>query len=483
MARNPTADRIGRLEQAISDIEVGMWRSPNGPATIRGKAIKPKNVTAGLINVDDLQSVNSKTGNLSVTGSITMATGGSFSSGQTAYDTGVGFWLEYNAGTPRFSLGNSGGSKITWNGTTLAITGSITATTGAIGGWIIGATDLTEASGGGTVGLASSGSTRIWVGHATPSSAPFRVSSAGVMTTVGAVISSSSSNARVELNPTNGVSVYDSAGTVRGRLLTDGSGFLGSTDGTSTGAALRWTTAGSATINASAITTGTLNASSITVSNFSASSITAGTLTLGSGGTINTTGSISGTLGGINIANLTVTGTITLGSGGSIVDADGSYWDQSGLVLRGTGSLGDSIAFTRSGYSASGTIQSAFATNLGQMRIEAFSAASSRSAALSLSATNVDGTVDASLYTYKSGGSEGSSISAFGDGYVRVRLGDAAGTNRFQVVDSGSNEVFGVNSDGDLVRPITNDATGLGAYYGRVPIYINGTLKYLAVYS
>lgn len=28
-----------------------------------------------------------------------------------------------------------------------------------------------------------------------------------------------------------------------------------------------------------------------------------------------------------------------------------------------------------------------------------------------------------------------------------------------------------------------NDATALGAYYGRVPIYINGTLKYLGVYS
>ena len=26
--------------------------------------------------------------------------------GQTAYDTGIGWWLEYNAGTPRFSIGN-----------------------------------------------------------------------------------------------------------------------------------------------------------------------------------------------------------------------------------------------------------------------------------------------------------------------------------------------------------------------------------------
>ena len=60
---------------------------------------------------------------------------------------------------------------------------------------------------------------------------------------------------------------------------------------------------------------------------------------------------------------------------------------------------------------------------------------------------------------------------------------DSAGTYQFQIRDSGNVSVFAVTSDGDLVRPIANDATGLGAYYGRIPIYINGTLKYLGVYS
>lgn len=48
--------------------------------------------------------------------------------GQTNYDTGVGFWLGNFSGTPRFSIGNSGGNKLTWDGSSLSITGSINMT-------------------------------------------------------------------------------------------------------------------------------------------------------------------------------------------------------------------------------------------------------------------------------------------------------------------------------------------------------------------
>ncbi len=61
----------------------------------------------------------------SFTGGITIGTGGSLSSGQTAYDTGTGFWLEYNAGTPRFSLGNAAANKVLWDGTNVTVAGSI----------------------------------------------------------------------------------------------------------------------------------------------------------------------------------------------------------------------------------------------------------------------------------------------------------------------------------------------------------------------
>jgi hypothetical protein len=67
--------------------------------------------------------------------------------------------------------------------------------------------------------------------------------------------------------------------------------------------------------------------------------------------------------------------------------------------------------------------------------------------------------------------------------WIYVNLADAAGASQFRIHDSAAAQVFGVNSDGDIIRPIANDSTALGAYYGRVPIYINGSLKYLAVYS
>jgi hypothetical protein len=63
-------------------------------------------------------------------GSLSISTGGYISSGQTAYNTGAGYWFEYNAGTPRFSLGNPAGNYITWDGANLAIKGSITITGG-----------------------------------------------------------------------------------------------------------------------------------------------------------------------------------------------------------------------------------------------------------------------------------------------------------------------------------------------------------------
>lgn len=62
--------------------------------------------------------------------------------GQTAYNTGTGFWLGNDAGTPKFSIGDGSTNFLTWNGTSLAIGGSLTATSGTIGGFTIGASKL-----------------------------------------------------------------------------------------------------------------------------------------------------------------------------------------------------------------------------------------------------------------------------------------------------------------------------------------------------
>jgi hypothetical protein len=95
-------------------------------------------------------------GNAVSTGSTVIATGGNIRSGQAAYDSGTGFWLGNDAGVPKFSIGDSSGDKMTWDGSALSVTGNLTATTGTIGGWTIGATTIT----GGNVTLDSAGNIR-----------------------------------------------------------------------------------------------------------------------------------------------------------------------------------------------------------------------------------------------------------------------------------------------------------------------------------
>lgn len=104
----------------------------------------------------DLDAVVGSLGKVTVRGDAQIAQGGQFRSGQSGYDSGTGFFLDYNGGTPRLSLGNSSGNKLTWDGTNLTITGGITATSGSIGGWTIGATTLT----GGSITLDSAGNIR-----------------------------------------------------------------------------------------------------------------------------------------------------------------------------------------------------------------------------------------------------------------------------------------------------------------------------------
>ena len=113
-----------------------------------------------------------------------------FKAGQTAYDTGTGFWIGIDGGTPKISFGSSSGNKVTWNGTTLAVTGTLTATTGFIGGWTINTDSLTDTAG--AVGMSSAvtggDDIRFWAGNATPASAPFYVTEAGVLVASSATI-------------------------------------------------------------------------------------------------------------------------------------------------------------------------------------------------------------------------------------------------------------------------------------------------------
>jgi hypothetical protein len=69
---------------------------------------------------------------LTIKNSLTIGSGGCVRQGQSAYDSGIGFWLGDVAGTPKFSIGNSAGNKLTWDGITLTIYGKIQTGTGSL---------------------------------------------------------------------------------------------------------------------------------------------------------------------------------------------------------------------------------------------------------------------------------------------------------------------------------------------------------------
>ena len=281
----------------------------------------------------------------------------------------------------------------------------------------------------------------------------------------GLRVFNSSNQVILEANSSNGFRTFSSTGaTARAQLAMDGSGFLGSPDGTSGNAAISWNTAGTAVIkgaqidslSANKITTGTLNCSTLTVTNFSASSISTGSLSFSSAGTVNGA-SISGTFGNsggtMNLGKLTVSDQLTLGAGGKIVDADGSTWDQTGLTLVSTDTFGDAIQWKVSG-SAKGSIyasSSAFKVQYpsgGLLSLDAFGA--------SLTAPTGEGFVISGAVMSKGKFYPGYSTSSFQSSYYLD-----AGTTIANGVGAGGGD-FGIASGFtlNLVSPGTGGSAG-----------------------
>jgi hypothetical protein len=94
-------------------------------------------------------------GSLTLTGGgLVLSSGGaSIRGGQTAYNTGTGFWLGDVSGTTKFSLGNPSGSYLTWDGSALTIKGAINATSLTLTGATVPAASVT-----GLAAVATSGS-------------------------------------------------------------------------------------------------------------------------------------------------------------------------------------------------------------------------------------------------------------------------------------------------------------------------------------
>lgn len=70
-------------------------------------------ISAEQIEVDKLSAITAEIGNLSI------GLGGSISQGQTAFDTGIGFWLGDVGGVAKFSIGDPANNYLKWDGTSL----------------------------------------------------------------------------------------------------------------------------------------------------------------------------------------------------------------------------------------------------------------------------------------------------------------------------------------------------------------------------
>lgn len=90
-------------------------------------------ITAVKISVTNLQAVNVNTGNLTVSGAITLNSSGHIKGGQTAYHTGTGFFLGYSGAAYKLSIGDPAGNYMTWDGSALTIKGAVDSLTLAAG--------------------------------------------------------------------------------------------------------------------------------------------------------------------------------------------------------------------------------------------------------------------------------------------------------------------------------------------------------------
>jgi hypothetical protein len=155
-------------------------------------------IAAGQLNATNMALVSGAAGTARVqvgTGSDESGIVSTSAGSDIAFWSGIGFASRASAPFRVTAAGDLVATSAT-------ITGSITSTSGTIGGWTINSTSLTggnatlAASGNLTLGTgddvvrlsADDGTYRLWIGHATAASAPFRVGKTGGFVATNAVI-------------------------------------------------------------------------------------------------------------------------------------------------------------------------------------------------------------------------------------------------------------------------------------------------------
>lgn len=106
-----------------------------GALSIVAGNIAASTITAGKMSVSQLSAIAADLGSITA-GTIVLPSGGFVRSGQTAYNTGTGWYIGNDSGTTKFSIGVGGSvtQSLTWDGSTLTVNGYVIKGAGSFGG-------------------------------------------------------------------------------------------------------------------------------------------------------------------------------------------------------------------------------------------------------------------------------------------------------------------------------------------------------------
>jgi hypothetical protein len=121
----PAAGTQGRVVYLTTDGKLYRDSGASWVKTTDGADLIANTVTADRLNVANLAAISANLGTITA-GSITLDTSGFIKGGQSAYNTGTGFWLGYS-GAYKFSIGDPAGNFLTWDGSALSMNGKLSA--------------------------------------------------------------------------------------------------------------------------------------------------------------------------------------------------------------------------------------------------------------------------------------------------------------------------------------------------------------------
>ena len=309
-------------------------------------------ITANEITVTQLSALSANLGSITA-GTIVLSASGHIRAGQTDYDTGTGFFLGISGGDPKFSIGNSAGRKLTWDGSVLSVDGVLIAASGSsIGsaalnladrGWIqtcaFSVTDLNTVGWGAGSFIAADGTTySIDAGNTGNMAArsyiylDIAVSTTAyqVTTTASAAVGAGKVMIGTAINGTDEAEF---------ELFVAGPG----------GSNINASQIVAGSITANEIAASTITAGKLTVSQLSAiaadlGAITAGTIVLPSGGFIRSGQTAYNTGTGFYLGNDSSVTKFSIGNAGT----NSLTWDGTTLTIRGTLNASDISAGTLS---------------------------------------------------------------------------------------------------------------------------------------